>query len=102
MFFHQCYFWWFVLWLSLCCASHHLFLQKLSENWAVSLTVIDYLRLLFVSAFVWVSSQLLSNLGVQDHVKRRHLKRMCFFNHVIMLSMIEKSLKMFEQMVFTF
>lgn len=83
-------------------ASHHLFLQKLSENWAVSLTVIDYLRLLFVSAVVWVSSQLLSNLGMQDHVKRRHLKRMYFFNHVILPSMIQKSLKMFEQMVFTF
>lgn len=48
-------------------ASHCLFLQKHSEKWAVCLTVIDYLRLLF--AVVWVLSQLLSNLGVQDHVK---------------------------------
>lgn len=69
--------------VALPCASHCLFLQKLSENWAICLAVIDYLRLLFVSVVVRVSSQLLSNLGMKDHVKRRHLKRKCFFNHDI-------------------
>lgn len=69
--------------VALPCASRCLFLQELSENWAVCLTVIGYLRLLFVSVVVRVSSQLLSNLGMKDHVKRRHLKRMYFFNHDI-------------------
>lgn len=46
------------------------YLQKTSESWAVCLAFIDHPRLLFVSAFVWVSSQLLSTLRMQGHVRK--------------------------------
>lgn len=55
------------------------------------------------TAFVWVSSQLLSNLRMQDHVRSRHLKRMYFFSMTCnVVCSGEISLKMFGKTVFTF